>query len=143
MSTPANPEKHQRSWPAIVGWGSIAVFAIGFVWLVRGQLGEEWGKKEPEAIKIVQEFKPDGALTLNDMTKVLQSLGTDVALFVGEFSWKATQKDGPEYEVSLTWREGNSHKQAIWRTDLEKKDIRPQGDEAQAFPRRAAEKQAK
>jgi hypothetical protein len=136
-------EKKERSWPAILGWGSLGLFAVGFVWVISTQLGESWSKREEEAKKVVREFKPDGQMTLEDMTKILQTQGTDVDIFVGEFSWESKQKDGPEYEVILTWREGNNHRQAIWRIDLKTKDVRPQGDDAASIPRRAAEKLAK
>ncbi|MBI1814372.1 MAG: hypothetical protein HYR72_05300 [Deltaproteobacteria bacterium] len=143
MSTQGNGEKKERSWPAVVGWGSLALFSIGFVWVISTQLGESWSKREEEAKKTVREYKPDNTLTLDDMTKVLLTQGTDVDVFVGEFSWESKQKDGPEYEVILTWREGNHHRQAVWRIDLKNKDVRPQGDEAAAIPKRAAEKRAK
>ncbi|HVN87931.1 MAG TPA: hypothetical protein VMW17_24080 [Candidatus Binatia bacterium] len=143
MATQETAPKKERSWPAIIGWGSLALFSIGFVWVISTQLGESWSKREDEAKKMVRDYKPSGDLKLDDMIKLLQSQGTDVDVFVGEFSWESKQKDGPEYEVSLTWREGNSHRQAVWRADLKTREVRPQGDEAAAIVRRAAERQAK
>jgi len=52
--------KEQRSWPAILGWGSLAVFSIGFVWIISAQLGETWSKREEDAIKIAKAFTPPG-----------------------------------------------------------------------------------
>ncbi|MBI4515479.1 MAG: hypothetical protein HY699_06665 [Deltaproteobacteria bacterium] len=143
MTTQGNTEKKERSWPAILGWGSLALFSIGFVVVISTQLGESWSKREEEAKKLVRAFKPDGTLPLDDMTKVLLTQGTDVEVFIGEFSWGSKQKNGPEYEVSLTWREGNNHRQAVWRADLKTKAVTPQGDEAAAIPKRVAEKLAK
>ncbi|HUI25157.1 MAG TPA: hypothetical protein VL403_03660 [Candidatus Kryptonia bacterium] len=143
MTTQSTEAKKESSLPAILGWGSLALFSVGFVWVISTQLGESWSKREDEAKKMVREYKPDGQLKLDDMIKLLQSQGTDVDVFVGEFSWESKQKDGPEYEVSLTWREGNSHRQAVWRADLKTKEVRPQGDEAASLVRRATERQAK
>jgi hypothetical protein len=144
MATQTSGEaKKERSLPAILGWGSLAVFSIGFVWVISTQLGESWSKREEEAKKLAREFKPDGTLTLDDMTKVLLTQGTDVDVFVGEFSWQCKQKDGPDYEVILTWREGNHHRQALWRVNLKDRSVVPQGDDAASIPKRAAEKQAK
>jgi len=145
MATPqtSSEPKKQSSLPAILGWGSLAVFSLGFVWVISTQLGESWSKREDEAKKLTREFKPDGTLTLDDMTKVLLTQGTDVDVFVGEFSWESKQKDGPEYEVILTWREGNNHRQALWRVSLKDRSVVAQGDEAASIPKRAAEKQAK
>ena len=54
----------------------------------------------------------------------------DQDLYVGEFSWSAIQRDGPEYEVTLLWTEGQTKKVALWRVNLKDKEVRPQGDEA-------------
>ena len=143
MTVPEQGKK-ERSWPAVIGWGSLALFSVVFVWLISNQLAESWSKREEEAKKMVREYKPDnGTLTLDDMTKLLQTQGTDVDVFVGEFSWESKQKDGPEYQVILTWREGSNHRQAVWLADLKNKQIRPQGDEAASIPKKAQEKQAK
>jgi hypothetical protein len=143
MTTTDTKDRKERSWPAILGWGSLALFSIGFVWVISTQLGESWGKREEDAKKLVREYKPDGKLTLEDMTKLLQTQGTDVDVFVGEFSWEARQIDGPDYEVILTWREGDNHRQAVWRVNLKDKEVRPQGDEAASIPKRALAKLAK
>lgn len=140
---PSSPQKKERSWPALLGWGFLALFSVGFIYVISTQLGETWSKREDEAKKIVREYRPDGKLTLDDLTKLLQTQGTDVDVFVGEFSWEARQVDGPDYEVILTWREGDNHRQAVWRVNLKDKQVRPQGDEAASIPRRAAEREAK
>ncbi len=144
MTTQGNgAQKKERSWPAILGWGSLALFAVGFVYVISTQLGESWAKREADATKLVREYKPDGKMSLEDMTKLLQTQGTDVDVFVGEFSWEGRQIDGPDYEVILTWREGNNHRQAVWRVNLKNNEIRPQGDEAASVVRRAEEREAK
>ena len=45
--------------------------------------------------------------------------------------------DGADYEVTLLWKEGENHHVAVWRVDLDKEEIRPQGDEAASLPQRA------
>ena len=137
MSTQTASEKHERSWPAIVGWGSLAAFSVLFVWLIKTQLGENWSKREPEAVQLVKDFRPDGADTLSDLTKAFSLRAKDQGGYVGEFVWDAKQRDGAEYEVTLLWKEGETHHVGIWRVDLKSKEIRPQGDEAASLPRRA------
>jgi hypothetical protein len=128
---------HHSSWPAIIGWGSLAAFSVLFVWLISTQLGESWAKRETEAVGIVKDFRPDGGDTLSDLTKGYSLRAKDQGLYVGEFTWEAKQRDGSEYEVTLLWREGEAHKVAIWRVDLANKEIRPQGDDAASLPKRA------
>ena len=137
MAAPNVAKEHERSWPAIVGWGSLAAFSIFFAWVVGTQLGESWTKREDEALKIVKEFRPDGGDTLSDLTKAYSLRAKEQGAYVGEFSWEAKQLDGPEYEVTLLWKEGETHHVALWRIDLKSKEVRPQGDEAASLPRRA------
>lgn len=137
MATRAAAKEHERSWPAILGWGGLGVFAILFAWLISTQLGEGWAKREHEALKLVKEFRPDGTDTLSDLTKAYSLRAKEQGAYVGEFSWESKQREGPEYEVTLLWKEGENHRVAVWRVDLARKEIRPQGDEAASLPRRA------
>ena len=127
--------RDQRSWPAVVGWGSLAVFSIVFVWLIRSQLGESWAKKEDQAIRIVRQFHPPGSqYNLGDLTKVYSIKARAKNAYVGEFQWSATQKDGSSYEVTLVWKEGNKSRVAVWRVDLKTNDVRAQGEIASSLP---------
>lgn len=133
-------QKSQRSWPAVLGWGSLAVFSIAFVWLIRSQLGESWAKKEDQAINVARQFwPPNSTYNLGDLTKVYSIKAKEKDAYVGEFQWSAVQKDGPDYEVTLLWKEGDNTRIAIWRVDLKTNDVRPQGDAASNLPSRAQE----
>jgi len=124
---------------AIIGWGALALFTIAFAGIVISQLQstEEWSGKTKDAIDLVRGFKPDGQQdTLDDLLKGYSLKAKDKGGYVGEFSWNSTQKDGPEYEVTLLWKEGNNHRTALWRVDLDKQAVRPQGDAA-SLPQRA------
>ena len=137
MATQTGAQQHQRSWPALVGWGGLAAFSLFFVWLISTQLGVNWDKREPEAMQLVKEYRPDGTDTLSDMTKAYSLRAKEQGTYVGEFSWDSKQREGSEYEVTLLWKEGESHHVAVWRVDLNNKEIRPQGDEAASLPKRA------
>jgi hypothetical protein len=131
-------QKHERSWPAILGWGSLGVFSVAFVWIIANQLGENWAKRETEAINLVKEFRPDGNETLHDLTKLFSINAKEKRdAYVGEFSWTAKQREGPEYQVELLWKEGNQSRVGVWRVNLRTKEVRPQGDEASSLPARA------
>jgi len=133
-------EKHESSIGAILGWGSLAVFAIGFAWYVGAPLiiGERWAEKKSEAIQLVKDSKPLGSETLYDMIRAFSLKAKEKDVYVGEFSWDAIQRDGPEYEVTLLWTEGSERKVAVWRINLKTGDIRPQGNEASGLPQRLA-----
>jgi hypothetical protein len=138
MAAPPQAQSAQRSWPAILGWGGLALFSVGFVWIISAQLGESWAKKEEDAKKLVREYRPDGSdLSLQDLTKEFSIKAKERGAYVGEFTWDAKQKDGPEYEVTLLWKEGEQHHVAIWRANLKTQEVRAQGDEANSLPRRA------
>ena len=133
-------QEAQRSWPAVLGWGSLAVFSIAFIWLVTAQLGESWAKKEDQAINLVRQFRPSNSTyNLGDLTKVYSMKAREKDAYVGEFQWSAVQKDGPDYEVTLLWKEGDKTHVAVWRIDLKTNDVRPQGDAASNLPSRAQE----
>jgi hypothetical protein len=125
---------------AILGWGGLALFTVAFAWIIITQLqdSEEWSNRGKEAVVLVREFKPDGGVeTMEDLTKAWSLKAKDNGGYVGEFSWDAKQKDGPEYEVTLLWKEGSHSKVALWRVDLKQKEGRPQGDTASGLPARA------
>ncbi len=133
-------KKKESALPAILGWGGLAVFTVLFAWIIINQLqsAEEWADRGTEAVTLVKQFKPDGqADTLEDLIRGYSLRAKEKGGYVGEFTWNSTQKDGPEYEVTLLWKEGNNHRVALWRVDLQQKDVRPQGDAAASLPQRA------
>jgi hypothetical protein len=118
----------------------LAVFTVLFALIVINQLqsAEEWANRGAEAVALVKQFKPDGKPdTMEDLMKGYSLKAKEKGVYVGEFTWNSTQKDGPEYEVTLLYKEGNNHRVALWRVDLSQKDIRPQGDAAAGLPQRA------
>ncbi|MGH7787286.1 MAG: hypothetical protein ACRERC_10500 [Candidatus Binatia bacterium] len=133
------PQKKESVLPAIIGWGGLAVFTLFFAWIVIAQLQEteEWQNRGPEAVTLVKTFKPDGADTLDDLIKGYSLKAKAKDVYVGEFTWDAKQKEGPEYEVTLLYTEGANHRVALWRVDLDQQSIRPQGDDAANLPQRA------
>lgn len=134
------PKKDSSAVAAILGWGGLAVFTLLFAWIVINQLqsAEEWANRGTEAVTLVKAFKPDGNPdTMEDLMKGYSLKAKDKGVYVGEFTWNSTQKDGPEYEVTLLYKEGNNHRVALWRVDLSQKDVRPQGDAAASLPQRA------
>jgi len=138
MSQPEQKKK-ESAIPALLGWGGLALFAVGFAWIVIGQLraSQEWSDRGKEAIDLVKQFQPDGKPeTMEDLLKAYSMKVKDKGGYVGEFSWSSVQKDGPEYEVTLLWKEQGRSKTALFRADLEHKDVRPQGDAA-SLPQRA------
>ena len=137
MTASQAPQQRDRSLQAVAGWGALALFAIGFVWFVSTQLGENWAKREKDAVDMVKAYSPDGGMNLSDLTKDYSLKAKEKGAYVGEFTWDAKQKDGSQYEVTLLWKEGEVHKVAVWIVDLKSKEIRPQGDEAASLPKRA------
>ena len=101
----SQPEKKKESaLPAIIGWGGLAIFALGFAWIVISQLrdSEEWSDRGKEAVELVKLYKPDGQPeTMEDLLKGFSLKAKEKGGYVGEFSWNSVQKDGPEYDVTL------------------------------------------
>jgi hypothetical protein len=136
-----NPNVKQESTVGtILGWGFLAVFSIAFAWYVGAPLimGERWADKKNDAIDLVRNSKPIGSETLYDMIRAYTLKAKEQNVYVGEFNWDAIQREGPQYEVTLLWTEGSERKVAVWRVNLQTKEIRPQGNEASSLPKRLA-----
>ncbi len=134
-----NPNaKHESTVGTILGWGSLAVFSVAFAWYVGAPhiMGERWADKKNDAIELVKNSKPVGSDSLYDMIRAYSLKAKEQDVYVGEFSWDAIQRDGPEYEVTLLWTERSERKVAVWRVNLQSKEIRPQGNEASSLPQR-------
>jgi len=154
MAQQAGPKK-ESSLAAIIGWGGLILFMAGFAAIVINQIrgAEKWKDKKDVAVTKVREWRPGpgGNLPLDDLLKGYSlkikeqnpEVTNEATDYVGEFSWDAKQKNGPDYEVTLVWKESykgeGSTRVAVWRVDLEKDEVRPQGDEATALPQRAAD----
>jgi len=141
QSQPQYDEDKESALGAIVGWGVLGIFAVCFAWYVGAPLimGERWAQKNDQAIELVKNMQPPGQTSsLYDMIRAYSLRMKDNDVYVGEFSWDALQKQGPEYEVTLLWTEGNKKNVALWRVNLEKSEIRPQGNVAQGLPQRIA-----
>src|SRR5664279_5660561 len=93
-------KKHESAIGSLLGWGALAVFALAFGWYVGAPLitGERWSDKQDDAIAVVKDQKPTRGDTLYDMIRAYSLKAKDQDLYVGEFSWSAIQRDGPEYE---------------------------------------------
>ena len=131
---------HESAIGTVLGWGALAIFAVGFGWYVGAPLimGERWADKQNDAIQLVRDFKPGGPVSLYDMLRDYSLKAKERDLFIGEMSWSAIQREGPEYEVTLLWTEGQTKNVALWRVNLENKEVRPQGNEAGGLPKRLA-----
>jgi hypothetical protein len=137
MSNQEEDPNQESAIGTILGWGGLGLFALWFAWQVGSPLiiGEQWANKANDAIEVVKNMKPSGTDTLYDMIRSYSLKAKERDFFVGEFSWSAIQKEGPEYEVTLLWSEGEAKKVALWRVNLENKEVRPQG-EAASLPQR-------
>mgnify|MGYP006908283294 FL=1 len=134
--------ENESVWGPVIGWGMLGVFAIGFAWYVGAPLimGERWAEKQDDAIELVRSFSPAGQdESLYDLIRAYSLKMRNNDVYIGEFSWDALQREGPNYEVTLLWTEGTTKKVALWRVDLEDKSLRPQGNEAVALVKRVSE----
>jgi len=154
MAQQAGPKK-ESSLAAIIGWGGLILFMAGFAAIVINQIrgAEKWKDKKDVAVTKVREWRPGpgGNLPLDDLLKGYSlkikeqnpEVTNEATDYVGEFSWDAKQKNGPDYEVTLVWKESykgeGSTRVAVWRVDLEKDEVRPQGDEATSPPQTPAD----
>lgn len=140
MTQDAEP-KSESSLGAILGWGGLAVFAIAFGWYVGAPLivGQRWSDKQSDAIQLVKDYKPNGHTSLYDLIRTYAQQASGRGSYVGEFSWSAVQRDGPEYEVTLLWTEASERKVAVWRVNLKNRAApRPQGNDAANLLQRLA-----
>lgn len=136
---PQYDDDNESVWGTIIGWGILGIFAIGFAWYVGAPLlmGEKWADKKDDAIAVVRNSRPEGAQqSLYDLIRAYSLAQADKSrtdpnvIHIGEFSWDALQREGPNYEVTLLWTEGSSKKVAVWRVNLEDQSQKPQGNEA-------------
>ncbi|MFN8600582.1 MAG: hypothetical protein U0842_08910 [Candidatus Binatia bacterium] len=119
---------------AILGWGSLALGTIAFIYFIAIQLGVQWEGREQEALKMVREYKGPGMqFNLADQTIAVGNAAREKGGFIGEFSWAAKHDEGPAYKVELTWKEGSSNHRASWKVNLEDKTVLPADVEAQKF----------
>lgn len=147
MATAEEPQYDDDTesvWGTIIGWGALAIFAIGFAWYVGAPLlmGERWANKKDDAVALVRNSKPSGSSqSLYDQIRAYSLKMREGENRVGEFSWDALQREGPNYEVTLLWTEGKQKKVAVWRVNLENGDIRPQGNEASTLVKKVSDAQ--
>jgi hypothetical protein len=130
-STSENKGSHMG---AILGWGSLALGTIAFIWFIAMQLGVQWEGREQEALDLVRQYKGPGMqYTLADQTIAVGNAAREKGGFIGEFSWSSKHDEGPVYRVELTWKEGSSNHRAAWKVNLEDKSVLPSDVEAQKF----------
>jgi hypothetical protein len=123
---------------AALGWGLLAVATIGFIWFISTQLSVGYEGREDEALQMVKSLQLPGMKhTLSDSTIEIGNEARASGSFIGQFSWSASQVQGPMYLVKLTWMEGSEHRRAEWSVDLEKKKIEAAGPSAADFLKRA------
>ena len=133
VSSSNEPQK-TSNMAAILGWGSLALGTIAFIYFIAIQLGVQWEGREQEALKMVREYKGAGMqFNLADQTIAVGNAAREKGGFIGEFSWAAKHDEGPAYKVELTWKEGSSNHRASWKVNLEDKTVLPADVEAQKF----------
>lgn len=132
MAEPA--VEKQSNLPAIIGWGSLTVMTIAFIWYISTQLGVEWAGRDQEALDLVRHYKGPGMQTiLQDQLIYVSENARKKGNFVGQFAWNATQDEGAMYKVELIWKDGSATQKALWLANLEDKSIKPQGPDAAQF----------
>ena len=117
----ANAQPNQESAVGtIIGWGVLLIFTLGFGYYVGAPLiqGERWADKKEIAINVVKNWKPSGKDTFYDMIRNYSLKAKEQDVFIGEFKWDALQREGPDYEVTLLWTEGQGKHVGVWRVDL-------------------------
>ncbi|MFM7144687.1 MAG: hypothetical protein ACKOCT_07515 [Alphaproteobacteria bacterium] len=124
-------EANKGGMGGLLGWLALALGTLGFIWFVSHQLGAGWEGRENEALGTVKELKlPGMTRNLSDATIDLSNDARAKGNFVGQFSWSASQVQGPLYAVKLNWMEGSEHKRAEFQVDLENKTVVPGGPAA-------------
>ncbi len=120
---------------AIVGWGTLTLATLGFIWLVVGQLAQGGAGREDEALEFVQKYKtPEMAYNLKDQTIEIGNAARANGAFIGVFDWERTYTDeGAIYMVTLTWKDNNKTRKAIWKVDVDAKTIEPSNADAKEF----------
>jgi hypothetical protein len=132
--TTSSNEPKSSNLPAILGWGSLAIGTLVFIYFIAMQLGVQWEGRDQEALKMVREYKGPGMqFNLSDQTIAVGNAAREKGDYIGEFSWSAKHDEGPLYKVELTWKEGSSNHRATWKVNLEDKAVLPADVEAQKF----------
>ena len=61
---------------AIIGWGSMAIATIAFIWFIMTQLAVGWEERGDEALALVKQWKGPG-MTYNLSDQAIAKLVTD------------------------------------------------------------------
>jgi hypothetical protein len=105
-----------------------------FIWFISTQLAVGWEGREQEALDLVKNYKAPGMqFDLADQTIAVGNAAREKGGFVGQFSWSATQTEGPVYRVQLMWMENSANRRASWEVNLENETVTPQGEDAKKF----------
>lgn len=110
---------------AAIGWGLIAVAALGFIWFIFTQIGAGWEGRETEAQELVQNYKgPEMQYTMKDQLIEFGNAARAKGRFVGTFAWSTTHDEGPLFKVQLVFQEDSSTRKATWLVNLEDGSIK-------------------
>lgn len=105
---------------AAIGWGLLAVAALGFIWFVVTQIGAGWEGRETEAQQLVQNYKgPEMKYSMKDQLIEFGNAARAKGSFVGTFAWSTIHDEGPMYKVQLVFQEDSSTRKATWLVNLE------------------------